>query len=117
MPTRFVHRIAAAVASLVAVTGGATMAVSAADAVDLRLTGEEGVKFEATCELTRDGATETARLAGAVPAERRWQAEAISCRIRQTSAQGHLQVELTKGGNRTRSRTSGQGSTLSLSVR
>jgi hypothetical protein len=116
MPSRFLHRLAAA-ASLVAATGGAAAAGSADDAVDLHLTGADGVTFEAECELTRDGATETARFAGAVPVEKRWQAEAISCRIRQTSAEGHLQVELTKGGNRTRSRTSGQGSTLNLTVR
>lgn len=117
MPARFVPHLFAAVASLVAVTGGAAMAVGAAEAIDLRLTGDEGVHFSATCELTRDGATETTRFSGIVPVEKHWQAEATSCRIQQTSAQGHLQVELTKGGNRTRSRTTGQGSTLSLSVR
>ena len=115
MPIRPLPGFAVVVAALMGAASGT--AAAGGDSVNLRLTGADGVTFEADCELIRDGATETARFPGAVPVEKRWQAEAISCRIRQTSAEGHLQVELTKGGNRTRSRTTGQGSTLSLSVR
>jgi hypothetical protein len=107
-------RLAATVVALLGLTPGT---VAAGEAAELHLSGAEGVAFEAACVLTRDGASETARFAGAVPVAKHWQADAVSCRIRQTSAQGHLQVELTKGGNRTRSRTSGQGSTLDLTVR
>lgn len=86
--------------------------------IHLLITGMEETLFTGECVIvTRAGNEVVHALDGAVPSERAWQGDAVSCGISQASARGALEVVLTKDGNRTRSRTEGQNSVVRLNVR
>ncbi len=95
------------------------ISVSAAQAgwIHLAITGAGETRFVGECVLTTPSGDETLALEGVVPLERNLNGDAIACSITQVSAEGHLQVEVRKAGNISRSRTEGRNSTINLRVR
>lgn len=85
--------------------------------IHLLITGDEETRFSGQCVIAARERDKLHALDGAVPSEHSWQGGAISCEISQVSARGALEVVLTKDGNRTRSRTEGEGSVVRLNVR
>lgn len=85
--------------------------------IHLSITGDEQTRFTGKCTITVSTGNETFTLGGSVPSEHAWDGEAIACEITQASTEGTLEVVLSKDGNRTRSRTQGQGSVVRLNVR
>lgn len=83
----------------------------------MRVESEQGAAFTASCTIrTADGA-DTQDFAGKAPLTRTFQGESLACRIVQTSGEGGLLVEIVgAGGNVSRSRTAGRGSTIMVSM-
>jgi hypothetical protein len=73
----------------------------------LRIEPEDGTTFMAHCTFETDGKSQTFDLEGAELVERRFQGEALSCRIIQTSEGGLLVDMRTSTGSSSRSSTSG----------
>ena len=85
------------------------------DAIELRLTGDEAVRFTGTCVVhDAEGSRHEHEIAGRTPAEHRFQGQRIACRITLTAGEGRLTVELASPGNVARSSTQGAGSTVHL---
>lgn len=102
-------RIAVAVLALLT---GTPMAAAAADgSIELRVSGDPGGSFTAECSLTTEGKRSSFSLVEAVPYDGRFVGSGLRCRI---EAAGAIEVEVTQGGNRTRSRTSGGVVTVSV---
>ncbi|KAA0010680.1 hypothetical protein F0A17_15785 [Billgrantia pellis] len=85
--------------------------------IEILFDGEPGTRFVATLTIHRDGEIETHELEEAVPSQYRYQGEALEASVRQTSPEGGLTVEVRKGGNVSRSSSSGEHSRLRLQVR
>jgi len=73
--------------------------------VVLAVGGRAGVTVEGTC-LVRTGAGEVSEAiaAAAVPFERRWRASGLRCEL---EADGPATIDVSRGGNRSRTATSG----------
>ncbi len=84
----------------------------------LEVTGSDGNTFSAECEIdTNEGAVKV-DIAEAVPVRRTFRGRGLSCSITQTGANGDITVNVTSPkGSVTRSRTSGTGSTVRLTLR
>jgi hypothetical protein len=78
----------------------------------------ETAAFRAECTLhLAGGGTATVTLASDEKLQRTFQAQALSCRIEQTTGPGRLQVEIRSStGSVSRSSTSGQRSTLAIAA-
>lgn len=85
--------------------------------IQLAITGTPETLFTAECVVTTAGEEEVLALHGQTPQDYQIAGEKITCAIMQTSAAGHLQVEIRKDGNISRSRTNGKNSTIRLSLR
>jgi hypothetical protein len=75
-----------------------------AGTVELSLTGDPGASFTGECTLYTTAGEERVELAGAVPLQRSFTADGVSCRI---AAEGRVVVELAGAGSRSRSATTG----------
>jgi hypothetical protein len=84
----------------------------------LRVESDQEAAFTASCTVrTADGAGSTQEFAGKAPLTRTFQGKSLTCRIVQTSDEGGLLVEIVgSGGNVSRSRTGGRGSTITISM-
>jgi hypothetical protein len=78
----------------------------------------ETAAFRAECTLhMAGGGTETVTLASDEKLQRTFQAQALSCRVEQTTGPGRLQVEIRSStGSVSRSSTSGRHSTLAIAA-
>ncbi|WP_104203138.1 hypothetical protein [Billgrantia saliphila] len=85
--------------------------------IEILFHGEPGTRFVATLKIHLNGETTTHELEESVPSEHRYYGEALEASVRQTSSEGGLTVEVRKGGNVSRSSSSGEHSQLSLQVR
>ena len=84
----------------------------------LAITGSDQATFSAECATTRGSGEEKFVFDGQPPFSREFGGEGLSCRIVQQGAAGSLEVEISSdSGNRSRSRTQGLGSTITLSMR
>lgn len=79
--------------------------------------GVPNTRFQASLKIDDGVQVVTHELEESVPSEYRYQGEALEARIRQTSQEGALSVEVRKQGNVSRSSTQGQGSEIRLQVR
>ena len=84
--------------------------------IALDITGNADTRFTGSATLYADGETQHHQLDGSVPAHLTFQGEGIDLELTQLNA-GNLVIELSKNGNRSSSRVSGQGSRVRLSVR
>lgn len=85
------------------------------DMIQLDITGKEGTHFNGNATIHAGGNTQHRQLEGAVPTRLTFQGEGIELELMQSS-EGNLIIELHKGGNRSSSRVTGQGSRVRLSV-
>jgi len=84
----------------------------AADAeIVLRITGDAGSTFSADCTLMAVDGESSFTLAEPLPFERQFAGSGLRCRI---TASGAIEVEVLKGGNRSRTRSSGGVVTMSI---
>jgi hypothetical protein len=97
--------------------GGVPVKENTANLIEILFDGESGTRFVATLKVHHDGSMESHELEGTVPSEHRYYGEALEASVRQTSPEGGLIVEVRKGGNVSRSSSSGENSQLSLQVR
>ncbi len=98
---------------------GATAAGAAQDGVFvLELTGTDGVAYTGECVVVQASGTDKLALGGVVPLRQEIHGRSIRCTITQSTAEGSLTVEVrrSEGGNVSRSRTSGKGSTVTIAV-
>lgn len=86
------------------------------DMIALDISGNADTRFTGSATLYADGETQHHQLDGSVPAHLTFQGEGIDLELTQLNA-GNLVIELSKNGNRSSSRVSGQGSRVRLSVR
>lgn len=87
------------------------------ETIGLVVTGAADTRFTGECVVVGDAGEQVVPIEGVVPLERQLLGHAIRCTIRQTTDHGRLEVELSKGGNLSRSRTGGRGSTVTLQMR
>jgi hypothetical protein len=85
---------------MVAMTGTAAMAKT----FYLTISGNADARYAGACLVTTASGDERIALEGAVPAERAFVADGLSCRLR---AEGRIVVEITHDGSRSRAETSG----------
>ena len=90
----------AAAGIVVAMSGSTAMAKT----FHLTISGDMDARYAGACVVTRASSDERIALEGAVPAERAFVADGLSCRLR---AQGRIVVEITHDGSRSRAETSG----------
>jgi len=84
----------------------------------LLITGDEGTRFQGECVINGpNGLEKTIELEGEVPQEQRFEGAEIHCSLTQITADGRLDVKLTRDGNTSRSRTRGQDSTINIRIR
>ncbi|MCE8004816.1 hypothetical protein [Billgrantia ethanolica] len=79
--------------------------------------GVPNTRFQASLTIDDGGQITTHELEESVPSEYRYKGEVLEARIRQTSQEGALSVEVRKRGNVSRSSSQGQGSEIRLRVR
>jgi hypothetical protein len=103
--------------SAMAREGGVLVKENNANLIEILFDGEPGTRFLATLKVHHDGTMESHELEGAVPSEHRYHGEALEASVRQTSPEGGLIIEVRKGGNVSRSSSSGENSQLRLQVR
>jgi hypothetical protein len=73
-------------------------------AVTLQVVGASGARVEGVCHLrSKDGVT-TVQIAATVPLSHTWRADGARCELR---ASGPVTVEISGGGSRSRTSTSG----------
>ncbi|MBS9404251.1 hypothetical protein KG088_11470 [Halomonas sp. TRM85114] len=85
------------------------------DMIQLDITGKEGTRFNGNVTIHAGGDTQHRQLDGSVPTRLTFQGEGIDLELTQNS-EGNLFIEVHKGGNRSSSRVTGQGSRVRLSV-
>jgi hypothetical protein len=90
----------AATGIVVAMSGSTAMAKT----FHLTISGDTDARYAGACVVTRASSHERIALEGAVPAERAFVADGLSCGLR---AQGRIVVEITHDGSRSRAETSG----------
>jgi hypothetical protein len=83
--------------------------------IQLDITGAVGTRFRGTLTIRESGETQRQQLEGTVPARHTLRGQGLDLELTQTS-EGHLSVELRKGGNRSISRVAGTGSRIRLSA-
>ncbi|WP_143006230.1 hypothetical protein [Limimonas halophila] len=123
-----VHRAATALwegarrVPVVHYAGLAAVGMSPAAAADsgfvLQLDGNAAAAFTVRCTLEGPAHTETVEIAGRPPLTRHFQAERMSCEIRQTAEGGRLDIAVRgKSGNLSRFSTGGAGSAITVTTR
>jgi hypothetical protein len=90
----------AAAGVVVAMLGTAAMAKT----FHLTISGDADAHYAGACVVTSASGKERIALEGAVPAERGFVADGLSCSLR---AEGRIVVEITHNGSRSRAETSG----------
>ncbi len=119
--TLWLAMITIPLASQVAYSSGGTAPYAPQEVKDnpmivLDITGDKGTQFSGNVTLHHDSNIIQETLEGSVPARLSWEAEGIELELIQSSG-GSLEVELTKGGNRSSTRVSGKGSRIRLTTR
>lgn len=92
------------VAGAAMTTMASSLAMAAEEEILLRVGGAEGTSFTADCSLSRAGGSESFTVEQSVPFEARYSGRGLSCRI---SSQSAIEIEVVKGGSRSRSSISG----------
>jgi hypothetical protein len=86
--------------------------------IQLLVTGEEGTRFRGECLVTcPEDLEQLVALEGEVPQTHKFYGQEINCSLTQITADGRLEVKVTKADNTSRSRTRGQGSTINIHIR
>ena len=86
-------------------TGAASLAAADREGgIVFRVTGQPDTSFTAECELTAADSTTTLSIKQTVPYQSRPAGSALRCRI---AASAPIEVEISKNGNRSRTRSSG----------
>lgn len=102
-------------------TGGSMQTGNGQPAYILKITGSDAtVVYSGECWVrASDGNERRIPLGGSVPYSRELPGHSLRCDIVQESAAGSLTVEIVSrnGGNRSRSRTQGRGSTVRVQMR
>jgi len=93
-----------AVALLAIMAAASTRTVAQDGDILLRVGGAEGTSFTAECRLKQAGGTESFTVEQTVPFEAHYSGSGLSCSI---SSQSAIEVEVVKGGSRSRSSISG----------
>jgi hypothetical protein len=102
MAKRYVWRATTpAVAGVVVAMSGT---VAMAKTFYLTISGDADARYAGACVMTSTSGEERIALEGAVPAERTFVADGVSCSLR---AEGRIVVEITYDGSRSRTETSG----------
>lgn len=94
-----------------------TKRADSGNAIVLIFYGEPDTSYKASLKVYLGGQVTTHELEESVPSEYRYQGEVLEAIVRQTSLEGALTVEVHKGGNVSRSSTSGKNSEMRLNVR
>jgi len=79
-------------------------ATAMAKTFHLTISGDAGARYSGTCTLTTGADDQSVTLEGAVPGEREFTADGLSCRLH---TEGRVVVEILHDGSRARSATSG----------
>jgi hypothetical protein len=94
--------------ALTPVAAGVVVAMSGTAAMGktfhLTISGDADARYAGACIVTTATGDERIALEGAVPAERAFVADGLSCTLR---AEGRILVEITHDSNRSRAETSG----------
>ncbi len=90
--------------------------VSDANRIHISITGSPETRYSARWRVTQNGEIqEYQEDNGTVPADYTYEGEALEGTVSMLSA-GRLEVDIAKGGNRSRSATQGKGGTLQINV-
>ncbi|PRY64755.1 hypothetical protein B0H98_10459 [Vreelandella songnenensis] len=87
------------------------------DNIHIKMEGTPGAVFSAHWRITQDGETiEHIEERGRVPAEYTFTGSALEGTVRSLGDHQRLEVDIQKGGNRSRSSTQGAGGVLTLGI-
>jgi len=90
--------------------------VSDANQIHISITGSPETRYSARWRVTQNGEVQEYKEDnGTVPAEYAYEGESLEGRVSMLN-EGRLEVDITKGGNRSRSATQGKGGTLQINV-
>lgn len=108
--------VAFATLAVIAVPGSASGAASDR-AFALDLTGNTVARVEVSCEIGRASGAETVTFSGTLPIRRSFEGRSLTCRIRQTAAEGRVDIHLRSStGNVSRLSTAGAGSRVQIGL-
>ncbi|PMR74705.1 hypothetical protein [Billgrantia endophytica] len=94
-----------------------TSGLEGGDIISVRISGDTDTHYTATWIIHREGESETLEVSGRVPESHEFRGDGLEAVVTQTSRVGHLILEVSKGGNISRSSTGGQGSEMRINVR
>lgn len=75
-----------------------------AETFQLSISGDPGARYSGACTLTATSGDERIEIEGAVPLQRTFDGDALTCRF---AAEGRVVVEIGHDGSRSRSASSG----------